>query len=120
MKKLEIQKTKPSFINSTFKTDIIKVGLVFSISEFFITKTSLTNKWKRKKRYLLAVIQLYKLKPIGKWGKILVMAMGFVNHLGHKSWRKTFVKNPIAGTLCIKSITECYQPNFSPRSWVLL
>ena len=44
MKKLETQKTKPTFIISTFKTDIIKVGLVFSISNFFIAKTSLLNK----------------------------------------------------------------------------
>ena len=49
MKKLEIEKTKPTFIISTFKTDIIKVGLVFSISNFFITKTSLANIWRRKK-----------------------------------------------------------------------
>ena len=48
MKKLEIEKTKPTFVISTFKTDIIKVGLVFSISNFFITKTSLANKWMRK------------------------------------------------------------------------
>ena len=39
MKKLEIEKTKPTFIISTFKTDIIKVGLVFSISNFFINKS---------------------------------------------------------------------------------
>ena len=44
MKKLEIEKTKP--IISTFKTDIIKVGLVFSISNFFIAKTSLANNWR--------------------------------------------------------------------------
>ena len=25
----------------------------------------------------------YKVKSIGQWGKILVMAMGFVDHLGH-------------------------------------
>ena len=43
MKKLEIEKTKPTFNISTFKTDIIKVGLVFSISNFFIAKTSLAN-----------------------------------------------------------------------------
>ena len=46
MKKLEIEKTKPTFIISTFKTDIIKVGLVFSIPNFFITKTSLANNWR--------------------------------------------------------------------------
>ena len=38
MKKLEIEKTKPIFIISTFKTDIIKVGLVFSISTFSLLK----------------------------------------------------------------------------------
>ena len=46
MKKLEIEKTKPTFNISTFKTDIIKVGLVFSISNFFIAKTSLANNWR--------------------------------------------------------------------------
>ena len=46
MKKLEIEKTKPTFILSTLKTDIIKVGLVFSISNFFIAKTSLANNWR--------------------------------------------------------------------------
>ena len=48
VKKLEIKEiTTTQF--STFNTDIIKVGLVFSISNFFITKTSLANKWMRKK-----------------------------------------------------------------------
>ena len=46
MKKLEIEKTKPTFIISTFKTDIMKVGLVFSISNFFIAKASLANNWR--------------------------------------------------------------------------
>ena len=46
MKKLEIKKTKPTYIISTFKTDIIKVGLVFSISNFFIAKMSLANNWR--------------------------------------------------------------------------
>ena len=49
MKKLEIEKTKPTFIISVLKVDIIKVGLVFSISNFFITKTPLANNWRRKK-----------------------------------------------------------------------
>ena len=49
MKKLEIEKTKPTFIISVSKVDIIKVGLVFSISNFFITKTPLANNWRRKK-----------------------------------------------------------------------
>ena len=57
MKKLEIEKTKPTLIISVLEVDIIKVGLVFWISNFFITKMSLANKWTRKK-YLLAVIQL--------------------------------------------------------------
>ena len=46
MKKLEIEKTKPTLIISTFKTDIIKMGLVFSISNYFIAKTSLANNWR--------------------------------------------------------------------------
>ena len=49
MKKLEIEKTKPTFFISVLKVDIIKVGLVFSISNFFITKTPLANNWRRKK-----------------------------------------------------------------------
>ena len=48
MKQLEIEKNKPTFIVSTFKTDIIKVALLFSISNFVITKTSLANNWRRK------------------------------------------------------------------------
>ena len=44
MKKLEIEETKITQY-STFKTDIIKVDLVFSISNFFIQKSSLANKW---------------------------------------------------------------------------
>ena len=63
MKKLEIEKTKPTFIISVLKVDIIKAGLVFLISNFFITKTSLANKWMRKK-YLLAVIHLYLQKAM--------------------------------------------------------
>ena len=39
VKKLEIEETKNTYY-STFKTDIIKVGLVF-----FIKKSSLANKW---------------------------------------------------------------------------
>ena len=46
MKKLEIEKTKPTYIISTFKTDIVKVDLVFSISNSFIAKTSLANNWR--------------------------------------------------------------------------
>ena len=43
MKELEIEKTKPTFIISVLKVDIMKVGLVFSISNF------LANNWRRKK-----------------------------------------------------------------------
>ena len=57
LRKLEIEETKTT-LHSTFKTDIIKVGLVSSISIFFITKPSLANKWLMKKKYFLAVIQL--------------------------------------------------------------
>ena len=39
IKKLDFEKTKPTKY-STFKTDITKVGLVFSISNFFINKIS--------------------------------------------------------------------------------
>ena len=49
MKKFEIEKTKLTFIISVLKVDIIKEGLVFSIANFFITKTSLANNWRRKK-----------------------------------------------------------------------
>ena len=49
MKKFEIEKTKPTFIISVLKVDILKVGLVFSISHFFMTKTPLANNWRRKK-----------------------------------------------------------------------
>ena len=42
VKKLENEETKTTQY-STFKTDIIKVGLVFSISNFFITKTCLIH-----------------------------------------------------------------------------
>ena len=40
IKKLEIEKTK-----TTFKTDITKVALIFSISNVFVKKSSLANKW---------------------------------------------------------------------------
>ena len=42
MKKLKIEETKATK-QSTFKTDIIKVGLDFSISNFFIDKIALAN-----------------------------------------------------------------------------
>ena len=58
MKKLEIEKTKPTSIISTFKTDIIKVGLVFSISNFFIAKTSLANNWRSFSSSYLALVSL--------------------------------------------------------------
>ena len=64
MKKLEIEKTKPTFIISTFKTDIIKVGLVFSISNFFIAKTSLANNWRSFSSSYLALVLVPKLHSL--------------------------------------------------------
>ena len=58
MKKLEIEKTKPTFIISTFKTNIIKVGLVFLISNYFIAKTSLANNWRSFSSSYLALGQV--------------------------------------------------------------
>ena len=60
IKKLEIETTKPTFIISVLKVDIIKVGLVFSISNFFITKTPLANNWRRKKIPSCSYSALYK------------------------------------------------------------
>ena len=48
MKKMEIKKTRPNFIISVLK-DENHVVLVSSISNFFINKMSLANKWMRKK-----------------------------------------------------------------------
>ena len=48
MKKLEIEKTKPTFIISVLKVEYYVV-LVSSISNFCINKMSLANKWTRKK-----------------------------------------------------------------------
>ena len=66
VKKLEIEETKTTWY-SNFKTDIIEVGLVFLISNFFITKMSLANKWLRKKilSALLLLIAWY-LRSLGK------------------------------------------------------
>ena len=44
MKKLEIKKTKPTFIISVLKFEYYVV-LVSSVSNFFTNKTSLANKW---------------------------------------------------------------------------
>ena len=44
MKKLEIEKSKPTFIISVLKVEYLVV-LVSSISNFFTNKTSLANKW---------------------------------------------------------------------------
>jgi hypothetical protein len=48
MKKLEIEKTKSTFVISVLKVEYLVV-LVSSISSFFINKMSLANKWMRKK-----------------------------------------------------------------------
>ena len=66
MKKVEIEKTKPTIIILVLKVDIIKVGLVFSISNFFITKTPLANNWRRKKipscSYLALIVLISMIK----------------------------------------------------------
>ena len=56
MKKLKIEKIRPTFIISTFKTDIIKVALLFLISYFFIAKTSLANNWRSFSSSYLALV----------------------------------------------------------------
>ena len=60
MKKLEIEKTKPTFILSTFKTDITIVGLDFLISNIFINKFAQRRKLFVEKKYLLGAIWLYE------------------------------------------------------------
>ena len=47
MIKLEIEKTKPTFIISVLKVEYW-VALVSSIFNFFINKIALANKWMRK------------------------------------------------------------------------
>ena len=44
MKKVEIEKTKPTFTTSVLNVEY-KVGLVFSISNFFISKIHKANNW---------------------------------------------------------------------------
>ena len=63
MKKLEIEKTRPTFTISVLKVDIIKVGLVFLISNFFIAKTSLANHWRSFSSNYLALAM--KIMPVG-------------------------------------------------------
>jgi hypothetical protein len=59
MKKLKIEETKATQY-STFKTDIIKVGLVFSISNFFINKIALANIWMNFSGSNLALVLVRK------------------------------------------------------------
>ena len=58
IKKLDFEKTKVTLL-TTFKTDIIKVVLVFLISNFSINKNSQERKYVREKRYKLLQIWLY-------------------------------------------------------------
>ena len=76
MKKLEIEKTKPTFIISTFKTDIIKVGLVFSISNFFIAKTSLANNWRSFSSSYLALSVYYTMSCVTASVGCVVLTVG--------------------------------------------
>ena len=83
MKKLEIEKTKPTMIISTFKTDIIKVGLVFSISSSFIAKTSLANNWRSFSNSYLAlviskILQIVGLQP--RIQKFFSITRTFISH----------------------------------------
>ena len=64
MKMLEIEKTKPTFIISTFKTGVIIVGLVFSISNFFVAKTSLANNWRSFSSSYLALLVIQDFQTI--------------------------------------------------------
>jgi hypothetical protein len=48
MKKLEIEKTKPTYIISVLKV-VYWVALVSSIFNIFINKIALANNWMRKK-----------------------------------------------------------------------
>ena len=54
-KKLEIKKTKPTHVISTFKTNVTNVGLVFSISSFFVNKTVQGRKSFHEKKHLLEI-----------------------------------------------------------------
>ena len=84
MKKLEIEKTKPTFIISTFKTDIIRVGLVFSISNFFIAKTSLANKWRSFSSSYLALEQFFLTVGQNNFGnKIPILTLAMVVERSH-------------------------------------
>ena len=74
MKKWEIEKTKPTFIISTFKTDVVKVDLVFSISNFFIAKTSLANNWRSFSSSFLA-LELMRYKDFYKIPKFRVKSV---------------------------------------------
>ena len=67
IKKLEFGKTKPTQY-STFKTDIMKVGLVFSISNFFTNKVSDANKWSAFKlqEFSFNKKKLFSIKMVGE------------------------------------------------------
>ena len=87
MKKLEIEKTKPTFIISVLKVDILKVGLVFSISHFFITKTPLANNWRRKKipSCSYSALLLYHFQ-------MLLIMFGCILNFHPLIWKKLFLK----------------------------
>ena len=61
IKKLEFEKTKPT-LYSTFKTDITKVGLVFTISNLFINKISQGRNRFAEKNTLLALLAFSSLQ----------------------------------------------------------
>ena len=94
MKKLEIEKTKPTFITSVLKVDILKVGLVFSISNFFITKTPLAKLEEEKNTFLqlfgfttplhstivlfLLELETTKVNKLYYWSSFKIMATALV------------------------------------------
>ena len=57
IKKLEIDKTKTSQYTA-FKTDITIVVLIFSISNFLLTKTPRKGNCVREKKYVLTCVNL--------------------------------------------------------------
>ena len=68
IKKFEIKKTKPTIVISTFKTDVIIVGLVFSISNFFNNKISQgRNQFMAYRKCLQQQFSYYEASDAGRW-----------------------------------------------------
>ena len=65
MKKLKIEETKATWY-STFITDIIKMGLVFSIFNFLINKIGLANIWMSFSCNNLALVNVKTMRHIAQ------------------------------------------------------